>query len=68
MAALPFSKDFKIDSGIFTSAEISLGATTDGNAQSAILSNAQFPPGDIQIGHISITADTGTITVKPTAR
>lgn len=60
-----FSKDFPIDESIFTSAQVALGASTDANATEAILSNSRFPEGDIQVGHISLAADTGRVSLKP---
>jgi hypothetical protein len=67
MTAPGFAKDFPIDEGIFTAAKVSLAGSTDGNAAAAILTNSKFPDGDIQIGHISVTADTGTVSLKPAA-
>ena len=61
------SKDFPIDASIFTSAQVTLGASTDTNAAEAILSNSKFPEGDIQVGHISLAADTGRVSLKPSA-
>lgn len=57
--------DFPIDAGIFTTAKVSLGASTDANADLAIDKNQPFPAGDIQVGHISVTADTGDVSLKP---
>ena len=59
--------DFPIDAGIFTTAKVSLGASTDANTDLAIANNQSFPAGDIQIGHISVTADTGNVSLKPAA-
>ncbi|HZC58438.1 MAG TPA: hypothetical protein VE154_00500, partial [Chthoniobacterales bacterium] len=64
---LNFSKDFPIDQGIFTSAKLTLGASTDANATEAILFNSKFPDGDIQVDHISVTEDTGNVSLKPSA-
>jgi hypothetical protein len=64
---MAYSKDFPIDAGIFTTAKVSLGASTDANADQAIANNQPFPAGDIQVGHISITADTGSVSLKPAA-
>lgn len=60
-----FSKDFAIDKSIFTTAKLTLGASTDANVVQAIVANDKFPEGNIQLGHISFTADTGTVPVKP---
>lgn len=60
-----FSKDFPLDGGIFTSAKLSLAASTDGDAAKAILANDKFPEGNIELGHISFTADTGKVSLKP---
>ena len=60
-----FSKDFPLDAGIFTSAKLTLGASTDANAARAILANDKFPDGNIELGHISFTADTGKVSLKP---
>jgi hypothetical protein len=62
-----FSKDFSLDTGIFTTAKLSLGASTDANAIEAIVANGVFPNGDIQLGHISFSADTGKVSLKPEA-
>ena len=60
MAADEFSKDFPLDAGIFTSAKLDAGAASkDANAAAAILANEKFLDGDIELGHISFTADTG---------
>jgi hypothetical protein len=59
--------DFPIDAGIFTTAKVSLGASTDANADLAIANNQAFPAGDIQVGHISVTADTGKVSLQPAA-
>jgi hypothetical protein len=61
------TKEFSIDSGVFTGTEIDLSASTDSNAAQAILSNKPFPDGDIQLGHINISANTGEIVVKASA-
>lgn len=60
-----FSKDFSLDAGIFTSTKLSLAASTDANAALAIVNNTKFPDGNIEIGHISLTADTGKVSLKP---
>lgn len=60
-----FSKDFSLDAGIFTNTKLTLSGSTDGNAAQAILTNAKFPDGDIELGHISFTADTGQVSLKP---
>ena len=59
--------DFPIDAGIFTAAKVSLGGSTDANADLAIANNQAFPAGDIQVGHISVTADTGSVSVQSSA-
>src|SRR5271155_128649 len=64
---LNFSKDFPIDAGIFTTGKVTLGASTDANAVNAVVTNTAFPPGDIQVGHISVTADTGNVSLQQTA-
>jgi hypothetical protein len=61
------SKTFPIDSGIFTSAKVTVGGSTSANALAAIVSNAPFPAGNITVGQISVSVDTGSVTVKPTA-
>lgn len=61
------SQTFSIDSGIFTSAKVTVGGSTSANALSAILSNTPFPAGNITVGQISVSADTGSVTVKPSA-
>ena len=66
-ATASFSKDFPLDKGIFTTAKVTLGASTDANAAQAILANDKFPPGNIELGHISFTADTGNVSLNPTA-
>jgi hypothetical protein len=60
-----FSKDFPLDTGIFTTAKLTLGASTDANAAQAILTNDRFPDGNIALGHISFTADTGSVSLSP---
>jgi hypothetical protein len=67
MSPTELTKEFAIDSGVFTGTEIDLSASTDSNAAQAILSNRPFPDGDIQLGHIAISANTGEIAVKPSA-
>ena len=61
------SKDFSLSSGIFTTAMVSLSTSTDANALFAIGTDKPFPDGDIQVGHISVTADTGTVSVNSAA-
>ena len=63
-AAGGFSKEFALDAGIFTAAKLTLSASTDANATQAILSNDKFPDGNIDLGHISFTADTGKVSLK----
>jgi len=60
-----FAKDFPLDASIFSTAKLTLGASTDANAAQAILTNDKFPDGNIELGHISLTADTGTVSLKP---
>lgn len=60
-----FSKDFTLDAGIFTSTKLTLAGSTDLNAAQAIVKNTAFPDGDIELGHISLTADTGKVSLKP---
>lgn len=60
-----FSKDFPLDVSIFSSAKVTLGGSTDSAAAEAILANNKFPDGDIEVGHISFTADSGTVTLNP---
>src|SRR5579862_3660176 len=62
-----FSKDFPLDGGIFTTAKLTLSASTDANATEAILANGKFPDGDVTLGHISFTTDTGKVSLKPAA-
>lgn len=61
------SKTFSIDSGVFTSAKVTVGGSTSANALAAIVSNTPFPAGNITVGQISVSADTGSVTVKPSA-
>jgi hypothetical protein len=66
MAAAPgFSKDFALDEGIFTTAKVTVGESTDANVLGAIVANRPFPDGDVQFGHISLTADTGQVSLNP---
>ena len=65
MADLSISQDFTLDAGIFSSTKLSLAASTDASALLAVAENRAFPDGDIVLGHISFTADTGEISVKP---
>jgi hypothetical protein len=60
-----FSKDFSLDAGIFGPVKITLGGSADANAAQAILLNNKFPDGNIGLGHVSFTADTGTVSLKP---
>src|SRR6266700_2305616 len=60
-----FSKDFPLDVGIFSTAKLTLGGSTDANAVEAIIANDKFPDGNIELGHISLTADTGKVSLKP---
>src|ERR1700741_2602894 len=60
-----FSKDFSLDAGIFGPVKLTLSGSTDASAVEAIVLNNKFPDGDIELGHISFTADTGTVSVKP---
>lgn len=60
-----FSKDFSLDAGIFTSTKLTLAGSTDANAALAIVNNTKFPDGNIELGHISLTADTGQVSLKP---
>ena len=60
-----FSKDFSLDAGIFTSTKLTLAGSTDANAAMAIVNNTKFPDGNIELGHISLTADTGQVSLKP---
>ncbi|HLJ46707.1 MAG TPA: hypothetical protein VKU01_11900 [Bryobacteraceae bacterium] len=60
-----FSKDFSLNEGIFTSTKITLSASTNANALEAILAGDQFPDGDIEVGRIAFTADTGKVSLKP---
>ena len=62
---IDFSKDFSLDAGIFTSTKLSLAASTDANAALAIVNNTKFPDGDIEVGHISLQADTGQVSLNP---
>lgn len=65
MAPKTFSKDFPLDVSIFTKAKLSLSASTDANAAKAIFTNDKFPDGNIELGHISFTADTGQVSLDP---
>ena len=60
-----FSKDFSLDAGIFGPVKLTLSGSTDASAVEAIVLNNKFPDGDVELGHISFTADTGTVSVKP---
>jgi len=66
-APTAFSKDFPLDAGIFTTAKVTIAGSTDANVVEAILANDEFPDGNIQLGHISLTADTGKVSLKPAA-
>ncbi len=59
------SKDFPLNAGIFTTAKLTLGGSTDANAAQAILTDGKFPDGNIEVGHISFTADTGKVSLNP---
>lgn len=61
------SQTFSIDSGISTSAKVTVGGSTNANALAAILANTAFPAGNITVGQIAVSADTGTVSVKPAA-
>src|SRR5262245_48402252 len=65
--ATSFSKDFSLYSGIFKTTQITVAGSTDANALQAILADDKFPAGDIELGHISFTADTGDVSLKPIA-
>ena len=60
-----FSQDFSLDAGIFGPINITLAGSTDANAAKAILTNSKFPDGNIALGNISFTADTGSVSLKP---
>jgi hypothetical protein len=60
-----FSKDFPLDAGIFTSGKLTLSGATDADAAKAILANDKFPAGDIELGHVAFTADSGKVGLKP---
>jgi len=60
-----FSKDFSLDAGIFGPVKITVAGSTDANAAQAILTNSKFPDGNIALGNISFTADTGSVSLKP---
>src|SRR5262249_53108360 len=62
-----FSKDFSLDTGIFSTTKVTLAGSTDQNAALAILANDKFPDGNIELGHISVSADTGKVSLKPAA-
>jgi hypothetical protein len=59
-----FSKDFPLDASIFSTANLTLSASTDANAIQAILADDKFPDGNIERGHISFTTDTGEASLK----
>lgn len=61
------SQTFSIDSGLFTSAKVTVGGSTNANALTAILANSPFPSGTISIGQVAVSADTGSISVKTSA-
>jgi len=67
MAPEAFSKDFPLDVSIFSSAKLTLSGSTDANAAQAILADEKFPDGNIELGHISFSADTGKVSIKPSA-
>jgi hypothetical protein len=60
-----FSKDIPLDAGIFTTAKLIFSGSTDANAAQAILLDDKFPDGNIELGKISFTADTGNVSLKP---
>src|ERR1041385_3307839 len=60
-----FSKDFSLDAGLFSTTTITLAGSTDAQAMEAILADDKFPDQDIELGHISFSADTGKISLKP---
>jgi hypothetical protein len=62
-----FSQDFPLDVGIFSTAKLTLSGATDANAVAAVVADDKFPDGDIQLGHISFSADSGKVTLKPAA-
>jgi hypothetical protein len=62
-----FSQDFALDAGIFGRTNLTLSGSTDADAAKAILTNDKFPDGNIELGHISFAADTGTVSLKPEA-
>jgi hypothetical protein len=66
MAAVAgFSKDFPLDTGIFTTAKITIAGSTDAHALEAIATDNKFPDGNIELGHISFTADSGKVSLNP---
>jgi hypothetical protein len=60
-----YSRDFPLDAGIFTTAKLALGASTEANATRAILANHPFPDGNVDLGRISLTASTGEVSLRP---
>ncbi len=59
------TKSISIDSGIFTSASVTFTGSTDVPSDLAIAQNTPFPAGDITVGQISVSVDTGTVSVLP---
>jgi hypothetical protein len=66
-APIAYSKDFPLDAGIFNTSKVTIAGSTDANVVEAVLANDQFPDGNIQLGHISFTADTGKVALNPAA-
>ena len=60
-----FSKDFALDAGIFKTTKLTVSGSTDTGALQSILANDKFPDGDIELGHISFSADTGKVSLLP---
>ena len=59
-----FSHDFNLDAGIFTTTKLTLAGAGDQNALLAIVKNTAFPDGDLQVGSISLAADTGQVSLS----
>jgi len=66
-APTAYSKDFPLDAGVFTAAKLTIAGSTDANVVEAVLANNKFPDGNIQLGHLSFTADTGKVSLQPAA-
>ncbi|HEY3707476.1 MAG TPA: hypothetical protein VGL22_20610 [Terracidiphilus sp.] len=64
---LSLSKEFSIDAGIFTAAKVTVGSSADANAIQAVLLNSRFPDGDIKVGNFSVKANTGEVSLQPSA-